>query len=51
MAITSVSLWKGNPEDTRPAREIAVSVRLAFCHSGAYAGQTFGVVTFPDWAT
>jgi hypothetical protein len=59
MAITSVSRWKGNPEDTGLAKEIApvlkrhgaVSVRLGFCHSGAYAGQTFGVLTFPDWAT
>jgi len=58
MAITSVSRWKGNPEDTRPAKEIApvlkkhgaVSVRLSLCHSGAYAGQIFGVITYPDWA-
>ena len=59
MTIVSVSRWKGDPADTRLAREIApvlkkhgaVSVRLAFCHSGAHAGQTFGVITYPDWAS
>ena len=59
MAVTSVSRWKGNPEDTHLAKEAApifkkhgaVSVRLGLCTSGAYAGQTFGVITYPDWAT
>jgi hypothetical protein len=59
MAIVSVSRWKGDPENTGLAKEIApilkkhgaVSVRLGYCTAGAYAGQTFGVLTFPDWAS
>jgi hypothetical protein len=61
MAITSVSRLKGPPplEDTRLFKEGAavlkkhgaVSVRLALCHAGAYAGQTFIVTTYPDWTT
>jgi hypothetical protein len=50
MAITTVSRWKGNQEETsRIAREIApilkrhgaVSVRWGPCHAGAYAGEMF----------
>ena|SRR5271170_4370796 len=59
MTITVVSRWKGDPQNTRLAKEIApvlkkhgaVSVRLGFCQAGAYAGETFGVIIFPDWAT
>jgi hypothetical protein len=59
MTITVVSRWKGDPKNTQLAKEIApvlkrhgaVSVRLGFCHVGAYAGETFGAVIFPDWAT
>jgi hypothetical protein len=57
MAVVSVSRWKGNFGDTRLAKEVApvlkkhgaLSVRLGSCHSGAYAGQVFGVITFADW--
>ena len=24
-------------------------MRLGNCYAGAYAGQIFGVITFPDW--
>jgi len=60
MAITAVSRWKGNQEETsRIAREIApilkrhgaVSVRWGPCHAGAYAGQMFAAIAFQDWAT
>ena len=59
MAVVSVSRWKGNPQDTRLAKQIApilkkhgaVSVRLGNCFAGAHAGQVFGVITYPDWAT
>ena len=59
MAVVSVSRWKGNVQDTRLAKQIApvlkkhgaVSVRLGNCFAGAYAGQVFGVITFPDWET
>ena len=57
MPVVSVSRWKGNPQDTHLAREIApilknygaVSVRIGDCVAGAYAGQVFGVITFADW--
>ena len=60
MTITAVSRWKGNQEETsRIAREIApilkghgaVSVRWGPCHAGAYAGQMFAAIVFPDWTT
>jgi hypothetical protein len=59
MAVVSVSRWKGNPQDTSLAKEIApvlkkhgaVSVRLGNCFAGAYAGQVFGVISYPDWET
>ena len=60
MAITSVSRWKGNQEETsRIAREIApilkrhgvTALRWGTCHTGAYAGQMFAALVFPDWAT
>jgi hypothetical protein len=57
MAVVAVSRWKGNPQDISLAKEIApvlkragaVSVRLGNCYAGAYAGQIFGVITYPDW--
>jgi hypothetical protein len=60
MAITTVSRWKGDRERALPlARQIApilkrhgaVSVRFGDCHSGAYAGQMFVAITYPDGAT
>jgi hypothetical protein len=59
MAVTSVSRWKGDPEKTALAKDIApilkkhgaVAVRLGYCTAGAYAGQIFGVLTFADWAS
>ena len=59
MAITTVSRWKANQEDaSRIAREIApilkrhgaLSMRWGSCHAGAYAGQMFVAIAFPDWA-
>ena len=60
MAITAVSRWKGNQDDaSRIAREIApilkrhgaTAVRWGTCHAGAYAGQMFAAIIFPDWAS
>jgi hypothetical protein len=59
MAITVVSRWKGDPQNIRLVREIApilkkngaVSVRWGLCHAGANAGESFGAIIFPDWAT
>jgi len=59
MTVVSVSRWKGNSQDTSHAKQIApvlkrhgaISVRIGNCIAGAYAGQVFGVITFPDWET
>lgn len=60
MAVTTVSRWKGNQEDaSRIAREIApilkrhgaTALRWGTCHAGAYAGQMFAAIVFPDWTT
>lgn len=60
MSITDVARWKGNPEvATRLMKEGApifkkhgaVSIKMSICRYGAYSGQIFAVVTYPDWAT
>ncbi len=59
MAITVVSRWKGDPQNTRLVRELApflkkygaVSVRWGLCHAGANAGESFAAITFSDWTT
>jgi hypothetical protein len=59
MAITAVSRWKGKLEDALPiARQVApllkrqgaTSIRVGYCHSGAYTGQIYAAIFFPDWA-
>ena len=59
MAITVVSRWKGNSQDTGLVRELApllkkhgaASVRWGLCHAGANAGDLFAAIIFSDWAT
>jgi len=57
MTVVAVSRWKGDFQNIGVAREIApllrkhgvLSVQVANCTVGTYAGQIFTVLTFHDW--
>jgi hypothetical protein len=58
MPITSVSRWKIDRSDAQKLAEEAAPllkkhgaslVRLAFCHSGQFTGQTLVVTLYADW--
>jgi hypothetical protein len=57
MTVVAVSRWKGDFQNIGIAREIApllkkhgaLSVQVANCTVGTYAGQIITVLTFQDW--
>jgi len=60
MSITSVTRWKINRDDARKLaaeaapllkKQGASFIRIGFCHSGQFTGQTMVVVNYPDWQT
>jgi hypothetical protein len=60
MPITSVTRWKIKHDEARKLaseaapllkKQGASAIRIGYCHSGAYTGQTMVVVIYPDWQT
>lgn len=59
MAINMILCRTGKPAGERLRKDAAavwkkhgaVSLRIGSYHSGAYAGQTLVVITYPDWTT
>ena len=58
MTITSVTRWKIDPAKAQNLASEAAPlmkkngasiVRVGFCHSGQYTGQTMVVAIYPDW--
>jgi hypothetical protein len=58
MAITSVTRWKIDADKGRKLASEAApllkkngasAVRVGYCHSGQFTGQTMVVVIYPDW--
>jgi hypothetical protein len=58
MTITSVSRWKVDPDKAQKLASEAApllknqgasTVRVGYCHSGQFTGQTMVVAIYPDW--